>query len=105
MYHQVSTDHVGHPVSQVQVSADHVGYPVSLAYVSVDHVGYPVSYAQVHPLDSSVLRMWEQMLPTGLLSCEESMVFIIDLGASRTLTFEQRNFVPGISNCMLSHQY
>ena len=37
-----------------------------------------------------------QMLPTGLLSCEESMVFIVDLGASRTLTFEKRDFVPGM---------
>ena len=36
-----------------------------------------------------------QMLPTGLLSCEESMVFIVDSGASRTLTFEERDFVPG----------
>ena len=36
-----------------------------------------------------------QILPTGLLSCEESMVFIIDLGASRTSTFDQRDFVPG----------
>jgi len=54
VHHQVSTDHVGHPVSQVQESADHVRYPVSLAYVSVDHVGYPMSHAQVHPMDSSV---------------------------------------------------
>jgi len=29
-----------------------------------------------------------QMLPTGLLSCDESMVFIVDSGASRTSTFE-----------------
>jgi len=36
-----------------------------------------------------------QILPTGLLSCEESMVFIIDSGASRTSTFDQRDFVPG----------
>jgi len=36
-----------------------------------------------------------QMLPTGLLSCEESMVFIVDSGASRTSTFVQRDFVPG----------
>ena len=35
-----------------------------------------------------------QMLPTGLLSHEESMVFIVDLGASRTSTFDQREFVP-----------
>jgi len=31
-------------------------------------------------------RAGMQMLPTGLLSCEESMAFIIDVGASRTLT-------------------
>ena len=36
------------------------------------------------------------MLPTGLLSCEESMVFIVDSGASRTSTFEERDFVPGM---------
>ena len=36
------------------------------AYMSVDHMGYPVSHAQVHPLDSSVLRMWvykEESIP------------------------------------------
>jgi len=37
-----------------------------------------------------------QMLPTGLLSCEESMVFIVDSGVSRTSTFDQRDFVPGM---------
>ena len=37
-----------------------------------------------------------QMRPTGLLSCDENMVFIVDLGASRTSTFEQSNFVPGM---------
>jgi len=37
-----------------------------------------------------------QMLPTGLLSYEESTVFIIDLGASRTSTFKKRDFVPGM---------
>jgi len=83
-----------------------VGYPVSLAYVSVDHVGYPVSHTQVHPMDSSVLRMWvykeEYILELGCRyclqvcsSCEESIVYIVHLGDSRTSTFEQRYFVPG----------
>jgi len=35
-----------------------------------------------------------QMLPTGLLSCEESMVLIADSGASRTSIFNHRDFVP-----------
>ena len=36
-----------------------------------------------------------QMLPTGLLSCEDSMIFIVDSGASRTSTFSKEDFVPG----------
>ncbi len=72
--------------------------------MSVDHVGYPVSHAQVYPnglicikdvgLQGGVNSIAEmQILPTGLLSYEASMVFIVDLGPSRMSTSEQSNFV------------
>jgi len=53
---------------------------------------YPPAAVQKKSVEEDECRM--QMLPTGLLSCEESMVFIVDLGVSRTLTFDQRDFVP-----------
>jgi len=101
--HQVSTDHVGYPVSQVQVSVDK--HPVSQAQVSVDHVGYPVSHAQVHPLDSSVLRMWvyqEESIPELGCRCCLQVCSVVRKAWYSLLTKEhqwqreQRDFIPGM---------
>jgi len=46
-----------------------------------------------------------QMLPSGLLSYENCMIFIIDSRASRTSTFNEKSVYLGLSSCMKSHQY
>jgi len=75
--------------------------------------GYPVSQVQViHVLGCGYtratrvnLRAGMQMLPKDLLSCEESMVFIIDSGVSRTSTFHHKDFVPGTLRLYEKLQY
>jgi len=46
-------------------------------------------------LDMIRLKAVMQDLPLGLLGQESNMYFIVDSGASRTSTFDSRDFVPG----------
>jgi len=58
--------------------------------------GY-LSIRDISPNDQDMVRLKAVMkdIPQGLLGSEDNMYFIVDSGASRTSTFDPKDFVPG----------
>ena len=57
-----------------------------------------ISIRDVKMQDPDMIRIKAVMqdLPQGLLSCDDTMDFIVDSGASKTSTFDSKDFVPGM---------